>query len=213
MFHFDIIICFRAQTAMRVCLSGPVKSLGFFSHQNSLPACAAIPATHLTTNLICTTTHLAQHHKHPRFNHGQKTPGDTPTSVQLRWNKTACLHLIPWQQRQGTFCHETRSCTPGIKILPSDYLKKKKTTTTHKQLQIHEHWFFILDFPDGPVARRGIRDDRFVFPVQTAEYELSNGPTDNINRYQSRITLRSCFLHNPSWQRGKSFTLIHRMLL
>lgn len=108
------------------------------------------------------------------------------------------------------FLPRTWICTRVREILPSDNLGKK----TRRQLHIHQRWFFILDFPDGPVALWGIRDDRFVFPLQTAEFELCNGPTDDINRYQSRFILRCCFptLVLRGVQR-ESLTLIYFMTL
>lgn len=111
-------------------------------------------------------------------------------SVRLQRNKAACLHLIPWQ-REGAFCHNTELHARYRD--PSIWIPEKRTQQPH----ICERLFFILDFPDGPVALWGITDDRFVLPVQTAKFELSNWKTDSINRYQSRIKLRFWFPHNP----------------
>lgn len=52
---FNSIICFRAQTAMWVCFSGPVESPGvYFSPELCLSV--GVAAAHVTTNCICTTT-------------------------------------------------------------------------------------------------------------------------------------------------------------
>lgn len=126
-------------------------------------------------------------------------------NVQLRWNKAA----ISWQIRQGTFCHKPHSCVRIREILPSDYLKN-----THKQPHVRKHRVSLfLISPMAPWHFGELEMTDLFFPVQTAEFELSNSLTENIKRYHSRIIVRFSFPHNLAAGREKfSANIINFMM-
>lgn len=129
-------------------------------------------------------------------------------STQLQRNKAASLHLIPRQIRQGTFCHEPRSRTHIREILPSDCLGKNSRMYANTGSLLLISPMALWHFGELEMT------DSFFFPEQTAESELSNGPTENINRYHSRIILGFCPPpHNPGAGRKKfSVNIINFMM-
>lgn len=90
-------------------------------------------------------------------------------------------------------------------ILPSDYLKKH----TNSRMYASTVSLFLIS-PMAPWHFGELEMADLFFPVQTAEFELSNSLTENIKRYHSRIIVRFSFPHNLAAGREKfSATIIN----